>query len=125
MQVRRVGGAYGAKISRSVQIACICALVCHKLDVPTRFIMSIEENMRSIGKRITSYLEYDVGTDSNGLIQYQNVISWMNAGSSYNETQLFSILSGCFNCYDYSTWNSIGYDVLTDIPANTYCRAPG
>ena len=125
MQVKRVGGGYGAKISRSVQIACVCALVCHKLNKPARFVMPIEDNMRSIGKRFTASIEYEVGTDSNGLIQYQNVVNWMNSGSSFNETQASHTLSGYFNCYDTATWNSICYDVLTDIPSNTWCRAPG
>ena len=125
MQVRRVGGAYGAKISRNVQIICICALVSHKLNLPARLVMTIEDNMRSIGKRITAYMEYDLGTDSNGLIQYQHATYWGNVGSTFNESQTLSTLSHYFNCYDSSTWNSIGYDALTDIPSNTWCRAPG
>ena len=125
MQVRRLGGAYGGKISRSVQIACVCALVCRKLNLPARLVMSLEDNMRSIGKRVSAIMEYDLGTDSKGVIQYQNATYYGNKGSSLNESHALDTISFFFNCYETSTWKSIGYDVLTDIPANTWCRAPG
>lgn len=30
-----------------------------------------------------------------------------------------------FSCYDYSTWTYQGFEVKTDLPSNTFCRAPG
>ncbi|XP_061934259.1 uncharacterized protein LOC107992596 isoform X2 [Apis cerana] len=29
------------------------------------------------------------------------------------------------SCYDYSTWTYQGFEVKTDLPSNTFCRAPG
>lgn len=125
VQVRRLGGAYGAKISRATQTACACALACHKLRRPTRMVMSIEDNMRCVGKRPSSYIEYDVSVNDMGKIQKLEANYYANAGHTFNDT---NSLQGCIyfhNCYDMSTWDVSGTDTLTDLPSNTYCRAPG
>lgn len=69
MVVRRVGGAYGAKITRSIQIAAATALAAHILNRPVRFIMTIEANMTIVGKRYAYVGDYEVDFDKNGKIQ--------------------------------------------------------
>ncbi|EFN85872.1 Xanthine dehydrogenase/oxidase [Harpegnathos saltator] len=125
ISVKRIGGGYGAKISRNMQVACACALVCHKLNRPARFVLSIESNMMSAGKRCASRQEYEVGVDDNGVIQYLNSNSWSNSGCSFNELHSFIISWHLENCYTSDTWTCDGYDTRTDLPSNTYCRAPG
>lgn len=85
INVRRLGGAYGAKISRATQICCACALVCYKLNRPARFVMSIEGNMMAIGKRVDTRQEYEIGVDDSGRIQYLETNFWANSGCSFNE----------------------------------------
>lgn len=58
--VRRVGGSYGGKISRSSQIACSAALVSHLLGRTCRFILPLMTNMKVIGKRIGTSCKYEV-----------------------------------------------------------------
>ncbi|XP_012273308.1 xanthine dehydrogenase/oxidase [Orussus abietinus] len=123
--VRRIGGGYGAKISRATQIACACALVCHKLNRPARFVMSIESNMMAIGKRYSTLQQYDVEVDEDGKIQYLNSKHWGNAGSCFNEVHAQSVISHFYSCYNNETWNCEGSEAKTDLPSNTYCRAPG
>ncbi|KAK2583672.1 hypothetical protein KPH14_009602 [Odynerus spinipes] len=125
INVRRLGGAYGAKISRATQIACACALACHKLNRPARFVMSIESNMISVGKRYSTKQEYEVGVNDQGRIQYLNSKHWGNAGCCYNEVHAPIVLHHMGSCYDSSRWTCDGYEVKTDLPSNTYCRAPG
>ncbi|CAL1679573.1 unnamed protein product [Lasius platythorax] len=123
--VKRIGGAYGAKISRNTQIACACALVCHKLNRPARFVMSIESNMQTVGKRISTRNDYEVGVDDEGVIQYLDSKFWCNTGCNYNEPHAWVVAHHLVNCYASDTWTIDGYEVRTDIPSNTYARAPG
>lgn len=91
VSVKRLGGAYGAKISRNTQIACACALVCHKLNRPARFIMTIESNMQTVGKRIRTRHEYEAGVNDKGVIQYLDSKFWCNNGCSFNEPTSWAI----------------------------------
>ncbi|XP_008544021.1 uncharacterized protein LOC103568824 isoform X1 [Microplitis demolitor] len=125
INVRRLGGGYGAKISRNNLVSCACAVVSHVLNRPARFIMSIESNMMCLGKRPHARQEYEVGVDAQGVIQYLNSTSWHNAGCSWNEFSSVLTFQHIYTCYDGSTWNVGVVDALTDVPSNTYCRAPG
>ncbi|XP_043496073.1 indole-3-acetaldehyde oxidase-like [Polistes fuscatus] len=125
ISVRRLGGAYGSKISRATQIACACALACHKLNRPARLIMSIESNMMSIGKRVPTKQDYELGVNNKGRIQYLNSNQWSNLGCSFNEVHAPIVMHHMESCYDATRWTCNGYEVKTDIPSNTYARAPG
>ncbi|XP_015433474.1 PREDICTED: indole-3-acetaldehyde oxidase-like [Dufourea novaeangliae] len=124
INVRRLGGAYGAKISRASYVACACALACYKLNRPARFIMSIESNMKVLGKRYDTRQEYEVGVDDSGYIQYLNTKYWQNSGCNFNDFHAFLTIEHVKNCYDTSTWSGEGFEARTDTPSNTYCRAP-
>ncbi|XP_036145981.1 xanthine dehydrogenase/oxidase [Monomorium pharaonis] len=124
--VRRLGGGYGAKEIRNVQISCACALVCHKLNRPARFIMSIESNMQSQGKRFFTRQEYEVGVDNEGVIQYLDSKHWGNKGCDFNNfLGAITVNAMKDGCYATDSWTFNGFDVRTDLPSNTYCRAPG
>ncbi|XP_012058303.1 PREDICTED: xanthine dehydrogenase-like [Atta cephalotes] len=126
VHVRRLGGSYGSKISRNAQISCACALVCHKLNRPARFIMTIESNMQSIGKRCSARQEYDIVVNNEGVIQYLISNQWSNCGSSFNEPQAELVTFYMQrSCYLTDTWKFNGFDVRTDLPSNTFCRASG
>lgn len=87
--------------------------------------MSIESNMMCLGKRPHARQEYEVGVDAQGVIQYLNSTSWHNAGCSWNEFSSVLTFQHIYTCYDGSTWNVGVVDAMTDVPSNTYCRAPG
>ncbi|KYN35640.1 Xanthine dehydrogenase, partial [Trachymyrmex septentrionalis] len=126
VHVRRVGGSYGSKISRNAQISCACALVCHKLNRPARFVMTMESNMQSIGKRCSTSQDFEVGINDDGVIQYLNTTFWSVCGSSFNEQQSEMIISCMLrSCYLTDTWTFNGHDVQSNLPSNTFCRAPG
>ena len=79
MVIKRVGGAYGSKISRASQTAAACALgsyVTQRLVKgnrnymyfmclnfrPVRLHMDLESNMKMVGKRFPYYAKYTVST---------------------------------------------------------------
>lgn len=84
-----------------------------------------ETNMRCLGKRYPLYVEYEVGVNDKGVIQYMETDLYTDFGTGGNEPVDFLIIPIFENCYDYSTWNFTTYTVRTDMPANTIMRAPG
>lgn len=122
--LRRIGGAFGAKISRSTSVSCAAALGTYLTNRPVRFSMNLEANMKSIGKRCGTIGQYAVEVDSNGRIQKLVHNFWQDAGCSLNEPFDRSTKNAFSNCYDISKWIVNGEMVLTDAPSNTFCRCP-
>ncbi len=144
MHVRRLGGGYGGKISRSIQVACAAALAAHKLNRPVRFVMQLEANMNIIGKRYACINDYEIEIDGNGKIQKLVSDYVEDYGCSKNEPgkKIFTLLNtkkklhlfssvlmgtGEFinNCYDNKYFTLNAKEAITNSPANTWCRAPG
>lgn len=124
VEVDRVGGAYGGKATRSSQVACACALVAHKLQRHASLVMPLTDNMNAIGKRQACYVEYELGVNEGGEIQYADVSYYCDCGISYSDTSAGDIVSTLSLYYDAARWSVTGYSVLTDKASNTWCRAP-
>ncbi|CAD7078521.1 unnamed protein product [Hermetia illucens] len=127
VQIRRLGGGYGFKISRSVQIACSCALACLLLNRPVRFVQSLESMMNSLGKRYACHSDYEVDVDEKGKIAKLGNIFYEDCGSALNDdpTNFLTKLTAT-NCYEVNAgWNIVGKTVKTDAPSHTWCRGPG
>lgn len=58
--MRRIGGGYGMKISRSNLVAAACALAAYKLKKPVRIVTSFEDTMNAFGKRYGCINDYEV-----------------------------------------------------------------
>ncbi|XP_063993362.1 uncharacterized protein LOC135171021 [Diachasmimorpha longicaudata] len=125
ISVRRLGGSYGAKLLQSTFISCACAVAAYVLNRPARFIMTIESNMMTIGKRFPVKHDYEVEVDADGVIQYLDQKTYHNVGVHFTDMIAAVTFSHCNSCYDKTTWNTLGYEVRTDIPGNTFVRAPG
>lgn len=123
--MRRVGGAYGAKITRSGQIACACALGAHLSGRPVRFVLTIESNMTTVGKRYALVSDYEVEINDTGKIQrlYNNYAE--DFGCSINEPVPYFTTDAMANCYANDSWTVKSQIALTDAPSHTFCRAPG
>nr|QLI62141.1 aldehyde oxidase 10 [Streltzoviella insularis] len=122
--VRRVGGGYGGKISRATQIACAAAIVSHLQGKTCRFILPLETNMRIIGKRLPTKSNFEIGVNQEGEIQYLKNKFYQDCGCSFNETMSPITLGHFRNCYDSKRWYIQANSVATDLPSNTWCRAP-
>lgn len=125
MQVTRLGGAFGSKISRASQIACACALAAYLLSRPVRFQMQLEQNMRAIGKRSACIGDYVCTFDLNGKIIALTNTFYEDTGCSLNEPVEIFTLDSFKSCYNSALFIQVPNIVLTDAPSNTWIRAPG
>lgn len=125
MLFRRIGGGYGAKITRSVQVACASAIGCKLTNRPVRFVMALEANMEVMGKRYALLNEYDVDVDNEGKILKMVNNFAQDFGSNMNEPVCFNTINHVKNCYTFDTWSVSCRGVITDAASHTYCRAPG
>lgn len=124
-KLSQIGGAYGAKLSRSAQIACTAALGSFLTNRPVRFSMTLEANMKSIGKRSGTMAEYVVQVDATtGRIWELSNNFVQDAGCSLNEPFANNTKVAFSNCYDSQGWRIDGDMALTDAPSNTFCRGP-
>ncbi|RVE48162.1 hypothetical protein evm_007222 [Chilo suppressalis] len=122
---RRCGGGFGCKISRGNFVACATALVAKTLNRPCRMAMRLPDIMRAIGKRCNTRLDYEVGVDDKGEIQYMDAVLYVNDGITRNENQNVLSISAFKNCYDTRRWTVRSFSVVTDMASNCYMRAPG
>lgn len=60
VKVRRLGGGYGSKIDRCTMVSTACAVAAKLLNKPVRFVMPLDTNMMSIGKRNPMSNDYEV-----------------------------------------------------------------
>ncbi|XP_075976671.1 uncharacterized protein LOC142976939 isoform X2 [Anticarsia gemmatalis] len=125
VKVRRIGGGFGGKISRNAQCATACALVAKKMDRPCRMILPLQTNLTMAGRRYPAQCEYEVGVDDNGKIQYLDAMMVEDSGCTSNESILDFTAGGFANCYNTETWSLKTANVITDLPSNTFARAPG
>ncbi|XP_034488432.1 aldehyde oxidase 4 [Drosophila innubila] len=128
LQVRRVGGAYGAKVTRGNQLACACALVAYKLNRPARFVQTIESMMECNGKRWACRSDYEFQVRANGLIRLLTNNYYEDAGCTLNENVVdFLTRPALPNVYNLTNVNFKvrGTAIRTDAPSSTWCRAPG
>lgn len=125
VKVRRLGGAFGGKITRNSLVSTACAVAAYKLNRPVKIWLPLQTNMSTIGKRYPLYTTYEVGVNDQGVIQYLEADLYSDFGVGGNEF-IYLFLSDMFeNCYDFSTWTFTTYTVSTDTHANCWTRAPG
>ncbi|KAJ8719963.1 hypothetical protein PYW07_012006 [Mythimna separata] len=123
--VRRIGGGYGMKISRSIQSAVACSLVVQKLNRPCRFIQPLTTNFRAVGKRLPVVNDYEIQVNRAGVIQRLNTTIYEDNGHMLNETLTAFGADVYYNCYDATKMNYKSFDTVTDTAKNTWCRSPG
>ncbi|XP_049819814.1 uncharacterized protein LOC109604513 isoform X2 [Aethina tumida] len=125
MHVRRLGGAFGGKLVRNGIVGAATALAAFKTNRPTKLRLDLERNMNMIGKRNPLYVEYEVGVNNQGVIQYLDAELYSDVGVGGNEPLDPFIRDTFTSGYDTDTWNYTTHIVKTDTTPPCWTRSPG
>lgn len=128
MVVRRIGGGYGAKVSQSCWVTTACALAAFIAKQPVRFVLTIEANMRTVGKRFANVSNYTANIDSGtGRLIDLSLSITHDFGYTFNDDiGILSVDALEKTCYARtSKWNVKMNRLKTDATCATWCRGPG
>ena len=126
-RVKRLGGGFGGKETRSAFVACGLAVAARKFQRPVRCILSREEDMAMSGQRHPFLGKYKVGfTDIGKLISLELEL-FSNAGYSMDLSLavMERALSHSDNCYFIPNLKATGKLCKTNTPTNTAFRGFG
>jgi xanthine dehydrogenase/oxidase len=140
VETRRLGGAYGGKITRfvifllaklislrSMLAAAAASAACVVTGQPVRMQMNLNTNMVLLGKRNPFEGQYEVEVDSQGKLQSVKLDYYIDVGSASNDSVVIMEMAfrTCDNAYYSPSWHITPHFALTNTPANTSARAPG
>ncbi|KAL2142803.1 hypothetical protein VTI28DRAFT_697 [Corynascus sepedonium] len=84
VRVKRLGGGFGGKESRSIQLSSILALAAKKTRRPVRCMLTREEDMVTSGQRHPFLGRWKVGVNKDGKIQALDLDVFNNAGWTWD-----------------------------------------
>eukprot|EP00095_Tigriopus_kingsejongensis_P011121 snap_masked-scaffold645_size120276-processed-gene-0.3 protein:Tk11121 transcript:snap_masked-scaffold645_size120276-processed-gene-0.3-mRNA-1 annotation:"xanthine dehydrogenase oxidase-like" len=125
--VRRMGGGFGGKETRSVPVAMACALAAQKLRRPIRVMLDRDEDMLMSGHRHPFLARYKVGFSQDGTIKALDLELYNNAGHTMDLS--FSVMERAMlhsdNSYRIENVHIRGHVCKTHLPSNTAFRGFG
>ncbi|EQC41233.1 hypothetical protein SDRG_01208 [Saprolegnia diclina VS20] len=125
--VKRMGGGFGGKETRSVFVACAAAVAAKALKRPVRLLLERQADMATTGGRHPYYAKYTVGATQDGRLQAYEVELFNNAGYSLDlsEAVMDRALFHCENAYYVPNMTAKGLCCKTNLPTNTAFRGFG
>ncbi|XP_065173530.1 xanthine dehydrogenase-like [Atheta coriaria] len=126
-RIKRIGGGFGGKQSRTVPIAMAAAVAAQKFNRPVRILLDRDEDMAVTGGRHPYLVKYKAAFSSDGTIDALDVEVFANAGHSYDlslevlERAVFHVE----NCYKIKNLRVVGRLCKTNLPSNTAFRGFG
>ncbi|KAG6040589.1 hypothetical protein E4U41_007782, partial [Claviceps citrina] len=127
VRVKRLGGGFGGKESRSVLLSSAVALAAHKTGRPVRCMLTREEDMVTMGQRHPFLAHYKVGVNKDGRIQAVDLDIYSNAGWSLDLSTavLERSMSHSDGCYLIPNMHVRGRICRTNTVSNTAFRGFG
>ena len=125
--VKRMGGAFGGKETRSLALFAATALVARKCGRTVRLLLDRDTDMSVTGQRHAFVGRYKVAFTPAGRIVGADVKLYANAGCSADlsmpvvDRALFHV----DNCYDMGAVRFRGWPCKTNLPSNTAFRGFG
>ncbi|XP_028255483.1 xanthine dehydrogenase/oxidase-like [Parambassis ranga] len=127
VRVKRMGGGFGGKESRTTLLSTVVAVAANKLGRPVRCMLDRDEDMLITGGRHPFYGKYKVGFLSSGKVLALDVSYYSNCGNSKDlslsimERALFHME----NSYSIPNVRGRGFLCRTNLPSNTAFRGFG
>ncbi|KAI1099654.1 xanthine dehydrogenase [Jackrogersella minutella] len=127
MRVRRLGGAYGGKESRSTPIAMLVAIAARKEHRAVRLMLNRDEDIATSGQRHPMQCKWKIGTDDNGVLQCLDIDIYNNAGYSLDMSGavMDRTCTHIENCYNIPHAWIRGWLCKTNTVSNTAFRGFG
>ncbi|XP_062303168.1 aldehyde oxidase 6 isoform X1 [Osmerus eperlanus] len=125
--VKRIGGAFGGKLTKTTVLACITSLAAWKLGRPVRCILERGEDMLITGARHPVLGTYKVGFMKDGRIEAADLHYYANSGNTVDESVLVveKILLHMDNAYKIPNLRGRAVACRTNLPSNTAFRGFG
>eukprot|EP01134_Creolimax_fragrantissima_P003745 CFRG3745T1 len=127
VKVKRMGGGFGGKESRSVMLSSLCAMSATVTGRPVKCMFDRDEDMISTGHRHPFLCRYKVGFNNDGRIIAAHMQMWANGGYSMDlsEAVVDRAIFHCENVYRYPHFKAQGQVVRTNTVSNTAFRGFG
>lgn len=126
-RVKRIGGGFGGKETRSVLVTAAAAVAARKHHRPVRLILSRDVDMLTMGTRHSFLATYECSFSRNGRILALRAALKSNAGNTHDLSipVLDRALHHCQNCYDIPNVCFSGVALRTNSPSATAFRGFG
>jgi len=126
-RVKRMGGGFGGKETRSVYVTTAVAVAAHCLDRPVRCILDRDVDMASSGGRHPFLGRYKVGCKKDGTITALDITLYSNAGNStdLSNAVMDRALFHIDNVYKLPAVRCVGFTCRTNLASNTAFRGFG
>ncbi|KAJ1965923.1 hypothetical protein GGI12_000444 [Dipsacomyces acuminosporus] len=125
--VKRMGGGFGGKESRSVLIAAFTTLGAYHTKKSVRIMLDRDEDMQTSGQRHPYFGKWKVGVSKEGKLLGLKVAIYSNGGFSHDLSigVLERSLSHVDNCYMIPNTDIVGRVCRTNTQSNTAFRSFG
>ncbi|KAI9502076.1 putative xanthine dehydrogenase HxA [Coemansia spiralis] len=125
--VKRMGGGFGGKESRSVLIAAFTTLCSYHTNKSVRIILDRDEDMQTSGQRHPFYGKWKVAVDKAGKLLALRMHIYSNGGFSHDLSigVLERAVSHLDNCYRIPHTDFVGRVCRTNTQSNTAFRSFG
>ena len=126
-KVKRLGGGFGGKETRSIQLTCICAIAAKKLKRPVRAMLNRDEDILTSGQRHPFLARWKVAVNKDGTLQALDADVYNNAGWSQDLSAAVGdrALSHSDGCYSIPNVYVRGRLCKTNTVSNTAFRGFG
>ncbi|XP_069810295.1 xanthine dehydrogenase/oxidase isoform X2 [Dendropsophus ebraccatus] len=127
VRVKRMGGGFGGKESRSTVLSTTVAVAAYKTGRPVRCMLDRDEDMLITGGRHPYLGRYKVGVKKTGQVTALEISYYANAGNSCDLSHAIidRTIFHMDNAYKIPNIKGTGYVCKTNLPSNTAFRGFG